>query len=329
MRFLFLVQSMHGASTRYRVLQFLPRLQRAGIEVDVELVPPEWLSRRRHFMRASQYDLVFLQKRTVDGWLVRTLRKHAKRLVFDLDDAIWCGTTGMDAKHSRRRRARFRSVCRAADAVFAGNAYLADAAKAHAAHVHVMPTAINLERYPESPNYPAADAFTLGWIGSRSTLPYLEALAPAIDALADELPQLRLKIICDEFIGMDRVPVEKKPWASDDEAADLQSIDVGLMPLPDNAWTRGKCGFKILQYFAAWRPTISSPVGVNAEIVVHGENGMLADTPQGWQDAIRDLAAHRQRCRAMGEAGRARVSERYSLQAIAGPWVETLMAIAQ
>jgi glycosyltransferase involved in cell wall biosynthesis len=193
----------------------------------------------------------------------------------------------------------------------------------------VLPTVVDLERYPGEPNWPERDEFVLGWIGSRSTLPYLEAIAPAIDALADELPQLRLKIICDVFLDLERVPVIKKQWSSHEEAADLQSIDVGLAPLPDNVWTRGKCGFKILQYAAAWRPAIAGPVGANAEIVVDNESGLFASTFEEWQDAIRQLAGHPERARRLGENGRARVADAYSLQAIGDRWVETLVALAQ
>lgn len=326
MKFLFLAQSLHGASSRYRVLQFLPFLEDAGVEAQVTPVPSGWLERRRLFQSASGYDLVFLQKRLLDPLLVRTLRGHAKRLVFDLDDAIMARPSGAA---SWRRRARFARMARAADLVIAGNSYLGDAAQAHAAQVEIIPTVLDLRHYPDAPNWLDGPHFTLGWIGSRSTLPYLESIAPAIDELAHELPQLRLKIVCDAFFDLASVPLLKKNWSSDDEAADLQSMDVGLMPLPDNAWTRGKCGFKILQYSAAWRPTICSPVGVNPEIVTADTDGLFASTPEEWQDAIRRLARSPELCRGMGSNGRARVADAYSLEAVAKTWVATLVELAR
>lgn len=310
------------------MLQFLPHLTRAGIEADVEPVPSGWLARRRLFITAGHYDLVFLQKRTLDPLLMWSLRRHARRLVFDVDDAIMCGQAGLEAKASRRRRSRFRAVVRAADAVFAGNSYLAHEAQAAGARVLVMPTVVDLDRYPDSPSVPDRDHFTLGWIGSRSTLPYLQAIAPAIDDLARDLPQLRLKVVCDVFLDLESVQVLKRPWSQADEVAELQGIDVGLMPLPDNAWTRGKCGFKILQYFAAWRPTICSPVGINAEIVTPGENGLFAAEPGEWPRAIRELAQAPDRCGAMGVNGRARVAHRYSLQTAGDKWVAALLELA-
>jgi len=188
---------------------------------------------------------------------------------------------------------------------------------------------LDIKRYPDAPNWPETDRFTLGWIGSKSTLPYLQQLAPAIDALAAELPQLQLKIICDEFFDLSAVPVIKKSWASDDEAADLQSIDAGLMPLPDDAWTRGKCGFKILQYFAAHRPAICSPVGVNVDIVTEGETGLFASTGEEWQAAIRKLATSRELVRTMGATARVRVAEAFSLQAVGQQWVDMLIDAAK
>ena len=326
MKFLFLVQSLHGASSRYRVLQFLPFLQDAGVEAQVNPVPSGWLERRRLFQSASGYDLVFLQKRLLDAWLVRTLRGHARRLVFDLDDATMVRPSGAP---SWRRRARFRRLARAADLVIAGNGYLGDAAQAHAAQARVIPTVLDLRRYPDAPNWPESPHFTLGWIGSRSTLPYLESIAPAIDELAAELPQLRLKIVCNAFFDLASVPVLKKAWCSDEEAADLQSMDVGLMPLPDNAWARGKCGLKILQYFAAWRPTICSPVGVNTQIVAADDNGLFASRPGEWKDAIGRLARSPESCRVMGASAHARVADAYSLEATAKTWVATLVELAR
>ncbi len=325
MRFLFIVQSLRGASSRYRALQFIPWLARAGAAVEVAAAPSNWFERRRLCARAGEFDLVFLQKRTFDRVCLALLRRRARRLVFDVDDAIWARD---DGSRSRKRAARFASACRAADAVFAGNDYLAEAAAAHARRVETFPTVVDLARYPDAPSETDPNHFTLGWIGGRGTLPYLEAIAGVIDSLADDIPGLRLKVICDRFPRLERVPVVETRWSEETEAAELASIDVGLMPLPDNAWTRGKCGLKILQYFAARRPAICSPVGVNAELVIPGETGLHASSAAEWRDAMRALAADPSARRRMGAAGRARVAECYSLEALAPRWTQTLLDLA-
>ena len=327
MRFLLITQSERGASSRYRVHQFVPALERAGIDAHVAPMPKGWFERRRLLRTAADYDLVLVQKRTVDRFLLATLRRRARRLVFDLDDAIMIGAGR--AKPSQRRQSRFRRMVQACDLVMAGNAYLAEQAQRWGARTAVMPTVVDLERYPTGLPGPDPGHFTLGWIGSRSTLPYLEAIAPAIDDLALELPQLRLQVVCDAFPHLDRTPVIETPWAEETEARELARFDVGLMPLPDSAWTRGKCGLKILQYFAAGRPALCSPVGVNAEIVTDGETGRFASSPQEWQAAIRELALDHSLCEAMGIKARARVAEAYSLRAWGERWVQTLVDAAR
>ena len=167
----------------------------------------------------------------------------------------------------------------------------------------------------------AAGPVRLVWIGSGSTLPYLAELVPALR----QVEHVRLVTIADRTIdssaGLD---VEHIPWSLETEASSLIRGDIGIAPTPDDRWTRGKCGFKIIQYMAAGLPVIASPVGANAEIVREGETGLLATTPQQWIDAILNLAADAELRAIMGRAGRERVEREFSIARAAHAWTKLL-----
>jgi glycosyltransferase involved in cell wall biosynthesis len=153
---------------------------------------------------------------------------------------------------------------------------------------------------------------TLGWIGSSSTIFYLERIRGVLDRVFERHTNTRLKIVADRFLDCDLMPVVKKNWDYGDEIADLRSFDIGLMPLTDDPWARGKCGFKLLQYMAVGVPGVASPVGVNTEIIEHGRNGFLAESEKEWTECLARLIEDPALRRRMGEEARRTVIERYS-----------------
>jgi glycosyltransferase involved in cell wall biosynthesis len=164
----------------------------------------------------------------------------------------------------------------------------------------------------------------LGWIGSRGTLKYLKEIAPALEALGKRFPGVKLKIVADDFFDLEHLPVIKKSWSAADEIADLHSFDIGLMPLTDDVWTLGKCGFKLLQCMAVGLPVVCSPVGANRQIVTDGVEGFWASSHAEWVEKIVALINDASLARAMGRRGREKVLQAYSLQANAPLLIQAL-----
>ena len=317
-----------AASTRYRAVQFIPHLEQAGATVAVEPIPRGWWARRRLFRMAAEFDTVLAQKRLLPTWQVALLRRRARRLVYDFDDAVTFRDSGRGGAPSWTRRRRFRAIVRAADLVIAGNAYLEGLAAPFAKDVVVIPTSLDASKYERAADEVSSrprETVKLGWIGSGSTLRYLEALREALEDVAAERPAARLKIVCNAFLDLRRMGVEKKPWREEEEAADIADMDIGLAPAAEDPWTLGKCGLKILQYFAASRPVIASPVGVHCDLVRDGVNGVWARTAEEWRQAILRLMDSPEERARMGAEGHADLTQSYALDVVAPRLVQAVL----
>jgi len=318
-------------SFRHRLAPLAAELARRGVEVAVERFPKRRYVRRileRRSPLAATDLLVFakINLAPLEGWL---LRRSVAAAVFDFDDAIFLRrprAVGAPPGRSPFRRAKFARSCRAASLVVAGNEFLADAARQHARRVAVVPTPVDLERHAEGPPG-SADGQVLVWIGLPENLPYLELVRPALARLAAERPGLRLRVVSSRAPAWPEVAVEHVPWSADGEAAALASADVGLMPLTDDDWSRGKCSFKLLQYMAAGLPCVASPVGMNREVVVDGETGLWAPTVEAWEAALRRLLDSRALRVALGAAGRELVRTSYDRRVVVPRAVELLLAL--
>jgi glycosyltransferase involved in cell wall biosynthesis len=292
------------ASARLRLRQYLPALAARGVEAELFEIPSRALPRFAFFRSLRRADLVVLHRKLFSALEFAFLRRNSRRLVFDFDDAVMFRDPFRGPPLSSQRARRFGRTVRGSDAVIAGNGVLRDLARAAGAagEVAVLPTPVDVSRYAP-PRPPAGAGCVLGWIGQASTLPYLQDLLPTLEDLARSHGGLTLRVIADAFPSSTVLPVDPRAWAEEEEARLLEGIDVGLMPLRDDPWSRGKCGYKILQYFAARKPVIASPVGVNAELVRPGANGILARAPREWADAILRLAGDPGLRAAMGEEG--------------------------
>lgn len=322
-----------AASPRYRVAQFLPFLRAAGLDCTVasaltdaeyerltgpaRKVRPFWYHaaetprRVRQVASAGNYDVVVLQKALMSGYvrgLDRLLRNRARRLVYDIDDAVH-----LAPPHPLRGiwrliedRGQVRSIMATSDRVLAGNAWLRDEANAVGARASLFPTVVDTDRFVPAAERP--DSFCIGWIGGPSTTPHLN-VAKALGDVEDAT--LRL-------VGADaaRAPwpdAEVRPWSLEHEAGEIQQFSVGIMPLPKDSWTRGKCALKALQYMACGVPCIATPYGAILDIIEDGVNGVFADTPEQWMDAVERLRDPALRKR-IGDAGRATVETRFALR---------------
>lgn len=318
-------------SSRFRVLQHLDLLRRSGFDTEV-LVAKRGegydLSGLRR--RAVAADLVLVQKKLFASWKLLFLPRRVP-LVFDFDDAIWTPTPEEEirfgpARATRRaafRERRLAAILRRARRVIAGNRFLADHAAPLARAVTILPTGVDLAPFPEERVRRAAesrrarrDGPRIGWIGSRSSLRYLKALADPLRLVCARAPGARLVQVCNDFVDLPGVPTEKRTWSAEGEAEELLGFDVGLMPIDDQPFARGKCGLKILQYHAAGVPLVASPVGANREIVRDGENGLLAEGAEAWAAAITRLLAEPLLGSRVAQAGRAQVAASYSSQVI-------------
>ncbi len=312
MRVLFLILGAQAPSSRYRVLQYLPYLRGEGIEPVVRDLQGGGAKTWGTLWGARNFSMVFLQKKLLRCPHRAIIRSLSPKMVFDFDDAIIYRDSAKGAGLSPGRLRRFRKTVRSCDLVIAGNSYLRGLAEGETARVLTIPTPIDMERYTEKSHFDSRTV-RIGWIGGQGTLFYLEGLGPVLEEVSRRMGGVKVKVVSDAFPKWVGVPLECKQWSYEDEIEDLHSFDIGIMPLTDDPWSRGKCGFKLLQYMAVGLPVVCSPVGVNGEIVKDGENGLLARTPQQWASSLELLVRDRVMRRRLGESARKTVMEGYSL----------------
>jgi len=316
MRLVALIEALDHVCYRYRVEAFAWALGEHGLTLEPAPLGGGTLGRVRQLRAARRADVVLLQRKLLPLWQLRILRHAAPCLIYDVDDAVY----GRDSFHRKpheswQRLIRFWATVYAADAVTAGNDHLADrvAGYVEPERVHAIPTCVEPDRYPPAQHHRRGGSARLVWIGQQSTLPSLLCLQPQLAAAAAGLPRLELRVICDAAPGLSGIRVVPRPWSSATEGAELAACDVGICWLPDDDWSRGKCGLKVLQYMAAGLPVVANPVGVSRHLVVHGETGFLAAGPAEWASAISRLACDPPLRRKLGDAGRRRVERRFSV----------------
>lgn len=323
-----------AASTRQRFLQFFPGLERSGIQVTARpLLSDRYLTHRfasplrsaPHAVRGYVRRLLeMLQPQRFDlHWihfeLLPFLPVDAQHLLFprsqpfaiDLDDANF-HKYDLSSNPCVRRLlgSKFERLLSTASAVIAGSPYLVQYASQFNSNVHRIPTVVDTDQIPYRPREDA-EVPIVGWIGSPSTTRYLRALREPLAALA-ECHRYRLLTIGAEALDWTDVPVEQHDWSIDTEVDLLGRIDIGVMPLTDDPWSRGKCGYKLIQYLASGAPVVASPVGANLEIVDPG-CGLFADDPGAWVEALSRLLTDADARRAMGRSGRDKMVRQYSL----------------
>jgi len=340
-----------GASSRLRFFQYLPGLD----EYDIDVHPAPFLDdaylrdlyggrrppmgrifafyseRLRHLVKARDFDLVWIEKEAlpwVPEWPgMRTI--DAPPVVVDFDDA-W-HLRYKESSNSLVRWAlgkKLEHIARNADFVIVANRFLQNwAEQAGARRVTCVPTVVDLRRYPQA-ELPAPEPFTIGWIGTPETLPYLDTIKGALTrVLARGNSRLILVGANQSFLPHEKV--EAHPWSENSEASFLHRVHVGIMPLPDGAWEYGKSGYKLVQYMAAGRPVVASPVGVNREVVKEGVTGFFASTEAEWVASLERFRGNLAIVSEFGSAARETVESSFSLHSAVPKIAEILQAAAK
>ncbi|MHC4655651.1 MAG: glycosyltransferase family 4 protein [Planctomycetota bacterium] len=218
-------------------------------------------------------------------------------------------------RNSRSHYIPFRRTVRLADMVITGSSYLAEHARKFNCNVIVLPIGLKVGDYKLARPIKSDDKVRLVWIGSKTTLEYLTEIKPALEEIGSRFDNVVLRIVCDDFFDLQNMPVEKRLWSEDARGIDLATSDIGLAPLPDNRFTRGKCSFKVLEYSSAGLPVIASPIGTNAKYVKDGVTGFLTIDTRQWIDRITELIENPNLRKRMGREGQA-YAEKFDMTVI-------------
>ncbi|MBI9082609.1 MAG: glycosyltransferase family 4 protein [Desulfobacterales bacterium] len=341
-----------GPSSRLRFYQYLPYLKEHGIDVEVApllgskyiedlyrgkkrnyaSILRAYLQRIGYLTRSRRFDLIWIEYEILPWlpeWCERVLNALNIPYIVDYDDAIF---HRYEMNPNRMVRSflkhKIDRIMGQADVVVAGNGYLADRAKqAGAKRIVQLPTVVDLDRYRAEPSN-GSPIFKIGWIGTPSTAGYLQLAETAITEVCGE-PNTRLVLVGSGPIQLNGLDVEIRPWTEDTEAMDILDFDVGIMPMPSNSWTRGKCGYKLIQYMACSRSVVASRVGVNPEIVENGVHGFLVERTEEWVTALKTLRENHQLRKDMGRRGRHRVEQTYCLQVTAPRLLSLIQSVAR
>lgn len=341
-----------GASNRYRIEQYLPFLRERGrcylhpfwssaaykilYEKGCHLKKLYYfilgtLSRISDVLTLFRYDIIFIHREAYPiggAFLENIVLIFKKAIVFDFDDAIFLPS----CSHSNNFIEKFKrpnkvsAIIRKSIYVIAGNEYLADFALRYNRNVCVIPTSIDTDRYSFRERG-ATDEIVIGWVGSITTLDFLTPMAGVFTRLSEKYGNLKFMIVGGMFSVDGLTNIISKPWSAQKEMADLKALDIGIMPMPDNEWTNGKCGFKAILYMSMGIPCVCSRVGVNKNIITDGVNGFLAGNEYDWVTKLSFLIESSDLRKKIAVAARKTVEERFSVKANAPKFLEAIQKV--
>jgi glycosyltransferase involved in cell wall biosynthesis len=320
---------------RFRVRQYIPRLAEHGIYVQERIPffhencglpsPFKAASKISGVIASRKADITWTNRELVQGY--ETFERFLKRpRVMDVDDAIW-----LDWPLGKYA---IPHIARMMDAIIAGNSYLAEWFGKYCKNVHVLPTAIDIGRYTKRPDSKVVEKkkFTIGWTGLACNYQFLKLIEPTLKRFLLDHPDAELQLVAERPWKKTSIPVDRIRWVKWNEQVEttaLQEMSVGVMPLPDNEWTRGKCSFKMLQYMAAGVPVVVSPVGMNKEILDKGEVGFAATNADEWYEALETLYKGQNLQISMGNAARGVVEEHFSANKVADALAEIFKGLVR
>lgn len=313
------------ASTRYRVLQYIPLLKRDGFHCSIIFYNGRGskisfvykvLFLLQSFIVSLHTDVIVIQKFLFPVIIQKILFLFCKHIVFDIDDSIWLQepTAILNPSQSQSLKRKFYHMIKISDIVIAGNVYLKRNVEKYSKNCIIIPTVVDAARYYLKKSYKKQN-IKLGWIGIKENFTYLSLLDDVFTRLAKVYGKsISLSVISNGKFVTEHLMVHNIPWSEQAERTLLREIDIGLMPLNDTPWSRGKCAFKALQFMASGVPTIVSPVGVNRDIIEEGVTGFFASEPKEWEEKINILSKNDELRKKMGENARSMVTNNYSLK---------------
>jgi len=339
-------------SQRFRFEQYFDFLRANGFECDFSFLLNEredktfyskgkvlakinvfvdsWKRRQHDVMVASSYDIIFIQREAFMTTAIRFEKIFAKsgaKVIFDFDDAIWKLDISDGNKMFKwlKDPSKTPKIISLSHHVIAGNPYLADYAKQYNQNVTVIPTTIDTNYHLRKTAYQDKDKICIGWTGSLTTIKHFRLAEGILKKLKNKYGEkIHFKVIGEKSYRNEELGVVGIPWNRKTEITELEDIDIGIMPLEDDEWSKGKCGFKGLQYMAMEIPAVLANVGVNTEIIQHGENGYIAKNDEEWFELLSQLIDSFELRKRLGKAGRKTIEEKYSVESQKGRYLEVL-----
>lgn len=292
-----------------------------------------FIKRLNDVKAASNFDIIFIQREAFflgTTYFEKKLNRLPVKIFFDFDDSIWLPNVSLGNRKLAwlKNYDKTKTLIGLADLVIAGNQYLGDYANQFNNQVHIIPTTIDTSYHKNKTEKTADQPICIGWTGTSTTIKHFEMAIPVLLKLKEKYKdQIYFKVIGESKYNNQDLGITGTQWNLDTEIEDLSELDIGIMPLPNDQWSQGKCGFKGLQYMSLEIPTIMSPVGVNKEIIEDGINGFLADTETEWFLKISHLIESVSLRKKIGMAGRKTIEEKYSVEANKQKYLDCLQQV--
>lgn len=328
------LRDIYLASSRYRVYQYLDKLRSKGIQCEVKPLPKKGVISRIIFIinsvcSAINKDTVFIQKILFPSPVVYILKILNKNIIFDFDDALYTEhSSEMSTIRSAKRQRRLMTILRLSKLIIVGNKHLEKYAKAFNRNVVIIPSSIDTDFYKTKKKYNSSPLI-IGWIGTSMNLFYLKKLDDVFEAIYQKYKdKVVFKVVCDKpFLPEKDIKVINKKWTLEDEISEIETFDIGVMPLNNDEFSKGKCAFKALQYMACGVPCIVSPIGANTEVVKEGLNGYYADSSEEWIKKLSVLIENKNLREKFGKNGRKIVEKEYSVKKILPKIIDSLVIV--
>jgi glycosyltransferase involved in cell wall biosynthesis len=345
-KILFVVQHRKGRSPgqRFRFEQYLEYIEKNGFEYEFSplldavddkrfyaqgnllgkliVLIKSTFRRIKDTFRAKEFDIIFIYREAFmlgTTFFEKQFKKSGSKIVFDFDDAIWLPNVSEGNKklQALKNHDKTKDIINLSDVVIAGNKYLQQYAGEHNNNTVIIPTTIDTNYHVHKKvNNVNKNTVVIGWTGTASTLQHYETIIPVLIKLRKKYSdKISFRVIADKEFKHKDIQIDFVKWSIEDEIEQLQQIDIGIMPLPDDKWSKGKCGFKGLQYMGLSIPTVMSPVGVNEDIIEHEKNGFLANSEEEWISILSKLIDNEQLRSTIGDEGRKTIIDKYSVDA--------------